>query len=645
MARSAVAAEASDRPGLLDKARIIAPPDYNRWLVPPAALAIHLCIGMAYGFSVFWLPLGRAVGVAQGLDKAIPCPGDATHFFGKVAITAQALFATDCDWTQFDLGWMYTLFFVLLGVSAAIWGGWLERVGPRKAGVVSALCWCGGLMISAVGVYIHQLWLMWLGSGIIGGIGLGLGYISPVSTLIKWFPDRRGMATGMAIMGFGGGAMIGSPLATILMNYYQTPTSVGVWETFVTLGMGYFIFMMCGAFGYRLPPAGWKPEGWTPPASAKAMITTGHVHLKDAHKTVQFWLLWAVLCLNVSAGIGIIGAASPMLQETFGGSLFGDPSVGFADFTDEQKAKAALVGAAFVGLFSLFNIAGRIFWASLSDKIGRKITYFIFFSLGFLCYAAAPTLATLGALALFAAAFCLIASMYGGGFATIPAYLADIFGTQFVGAIHGRLLTAWSTAGIVGPVIVNYMHDARKAAGVPPDQIYHPIFYVLAGLLVAGFIANLLIRPANKKWFMKPEEVEALQTKTARERTMHAVEIRGREETRPGIHLLQPIGMALIAVAVVWWATFYTTVGGVGGAWECLIYTAAGCQQAIAEAELAGGFAYRPFLMWIGLALWLAGVVLNPRRLEIAPLVWAAVGIPLLWGIWITVDKALVLFG
>ena len=208
---------------------------------------------------------------------------------------------------------MYTLFFVLLGVSAAIWGGWLERVGPRKAGVVAAFCWAGGLMISAVGVYIHQLWLMWLGSGVIGGIGLGLGYISPVSTLIKWFPDRRGMATGMAIMGFGGGAMIGSPLATMLMNNYATPTSVGVWETFVTMGVIYFVFMMCGAFGYRLPPTGWKPEGWTPPASAKAMITSGHVHLNDAHKTTQFWLLWTVLCLNVSAGIGIIGAASPML--------------------------------------------------------------------------------------------------------------------------------------------------------------------------------------------------------------------------------------------------------------------------------------------------------------------------------------------
>jgi MFS family permease len=638
------ASAASDKLGLLDKERIIAEPNYNRWLVPPAALAIHLCIGMAYGFSVFWLPLGRAVGVAQGLDKPIPCPGDATTFFGKVAITGHALFATDCDWTQFDLGWMFTLFFVLLGVSAAIWGGWLERVGPRKAGVVAALCWCGGLLISAVGVYIHQLWMMWIGSGIIGGCGLGLGYISPVSTLIKWFPDRRGMATGMAIMGFGGGAMIGSPLATILMKYYATPTSVGVWETFVTLGLIYFVFMLGGAFGYRLPPTGWKPLGWTPPASAKAMITTGHVHLKDAHKTKQFWLIWAVLCLNVSAGIGIIGAASPMLQETFGGHLFGDPSVGFAQFSDEQKAKAALVGAAFVGLFSLFNIAGRFFWASLSDAIGRKVTYFLFFTLGFICYATAPTLATLGLLGMFAAAFCLIASMYGGGFATIPAYLADVFGTQFVGAIHGRLLTAWSTAGIVGPVIVNYMHDNRVAAGIAADQIYHPIFYVLAGLLVAGFIANLLIRPLDKKWFMKPAEVEALQTKTARERALHAVEVRGRDETHSGIRLLQPIGVALIAVAVVWWITFYTKVGGIGGAFECLVIPTAPCQETVTTAELTGYFAYRPFLLWIGLALWVAGIVLSPRRLNPTPLLWLPVGVPLLWGIWITVEKALVLF-
>jgi MFS family permease len=381
-----------------------------------------------------------------------------------------------------------------------------------------------------------------------------------------------------------------------------------------------------------------------PPQNSHAMITTGHVHLRDAHKTLQFWLIWAVLCLNVSAGIGIIGAASPMLQETFGGRLFGDASIGFAQFTDDQKSQAALVGAAFVGLFSLFNIAGRIFWASLSDSIGRKLTYYTFFTLGFICYAAAPTLATLGMLAVFAAAMCLIASMYGGGFSTIPAYLADVFGTQFVGAIHGRLLTAWSTAGIVGPVIVNYMHDARVAAGVPPDQIYHPIFYVLAGLLVAGFIANLLIRPLHQKWFMKPEEVEALQVKAAVTSVRRVTEIRPAHEVNRNIRLLQPVGMALMAVAIVWWIRTYNTVGGLGSAWECLVFTTSACAEMLTRPELAGFLTYRPFLMWIGLALWLAGVVLNPRRVEIAPLAWAAVGIPLLWAVWITIDKALILF-
>src|SRR5271165_5282310 len=231
-------------PGILDRERIIAKAGFNRWLVPPAALCIHLCIGMAYGFSVFWLPLSRAIGIT----KSDACPDQ--------SILA-ALVTTTCDWKISDLGWMYTLFFVVLGSSAALWGGWLERVGPRKAGVVAALCWCGGLVISAAGVVVHQLWLMWMGSGVIGGVGLGLGYISPVSTLVKWFPDRRGMATGMAIMGFGGGAMIGSPLANILINRFATSDSVGVWQTFVVLGIIYFCFMLGGALGYRVPPEGW----------------------------------------------------------------------------------------------------------------------------------------------------------------------------------------------------------------------------------------------------------------------------------------------------------------------------------------------------------------------------------------------------
>jgi MFS family permease len=488
---------------LLSRDRIVAKAGYNRWLVPPAALAIHLCIGMAYGFSVFWVPLGRAVAAATGVAKPIACPGDPTSFWGKVGITGHALFATDCDWTQFDVGWMFTLFFVILGASAAVWGGWLEREGPRKAGFVAALCWCGGLVISAFGVYVHQLWIIWLGSGVIGGVGLGLGYISPVSTLVKWFPDRRGMATGMAIMGFGGGAMIGSPLATILMNYFKTPTTVGVWQTFLVLAAVYFGFMLAGAFGYRLPPTGWRPAGWTAPDRSSAMIAHGDVRLEDAHKTPQFWLIWLVLTMNVSAGIGVIGAASPMLQETFGGRLFGDPSIGFAQFTDDHRKLAATVATGFVGLFSLFNIGGRFFWASLSDHIGRKSTYTTFFILGLLCYGSLTTLANASLLGLFAASCCVIASMYGGGFATVPAYLADMFGAQYVGAIHGRLLTAWSTAGIVGPVLVNYLHDSRVAQGIPRDHVYDAIFYWLVGLLAIGLIANFLIRPVADKWFIK----------------------------------------------------------------------------------------------------------------------------------------------
>jgi MFS family permease len=484
--------------GLLDRERIIAKAGFNRWLVPPAALCIHLCIGMAYGFSVFWLPLSRAI----GLERTVACP--------DITLIGE-LFTTTCDWRVSSLGWMYTLFFVLLGSSAAVWGGWLERAGPRKAGVVAALCWSGGLIISAAGVAVHQLWILWLGSGVIGGIGLGLGYISPVSTLVKWFPDRRGMATGMAIMGFGGGAMIGAPLADLLMDYFRSPTSVGVWQTFVAMAAIYFVFMLIGAFGYRLPPAGWRPEGWTPPTNAKAMITQQQVHLKDAHKTSQFWLIWAVLTLNVSAGIGVIGMASPMLQEIFGGSLIGQPELGFTQLNPEQRAMIATIAAAFTGLLSLFNIGGRFFWASLSDYIGRKNTYYTFFLLGIAMYALSPWAAHSGNKGLFVLFFCVILSMYGGGFSTVPAYLADVFGTQFVGAIHGRLLTAWSTAGIIGPVVVNYIREFEIAAGVPRDHVYDVTLYVLSAMLAGGFVCNLLVKPLPAKWFMKPDEVAALQ--------------------------------------------------------------------------------------------------------------------------------------
>ncbi|MGH8658469.1 MAG: OFA family MFS transporter [Gammaproteobacteria bacterium] len=479
---------------ILAKQRTIAKPGFNRWLVPPAALAIHLCIGMAYGFSVFWLPLSKSIGITE----SVACSPDLSLF-------AQII-ARNCDWKISTLGWMYTLFFVYLGSSAAIFGHWLEHAGPRKAGAVAALCWAGGLLISAWGVYVHEIRLLWLGSGIIGGCGLGLGYISPVTTLIKWFPDRRGMATGMAIMGFGGGAMIGSPLADMLMKHYQTESSVGVWETFVTLGAVYFIAMMCGAFGYRVPPPDWKPAHWTPPAQQQAMITSGHVHLYKAPNPVQFWLLWGVLCMNVSAGIGVIGMASPMLQEVFGGKLI-DVAATLAELTQEQAGLVAAIAAGFTGLLSLFNLAGRIFWASLSDFIGRKRTYFTFFILGMILYASAPYAGKIGSSALFVGLFCIILTMYGGGFATIPAYLADMFGTQFVGAIHGRLLTAWSMAGILGPVIVNYIREFQIDHGVPPAEAYNTTMYVLAGLLFVGFLCNLALRPVADRFYMTDREI------------------------------------------------------------------------------------------------------------------------------------------
>lgn len=480
----------SDSSGLLSKERIVASPGFNRWLVPPAALAIHLCIGMAYGFSVFWLPLSKALGI----ENSVECPPD-TGIFTRA-------FSSTCDWKVSDLGWIYTLFFVFLGSSAALWGGWLERVGPRRAGFVSTICWCGGLVISAMGVYAHQLWMMWIGSGVIGGIGLGLGYISPVSTLLKWFPDKRGMATGMAIMGFGGGAMIGAPLADRLMKYFATPASVGVWQTFLVLALIYFVFMMCGAFGYRLPPPGWQPPGRGP--TTGAAVGGSYAPLQVAWKTRQFWLLWGVLCLNVTAGIGILGMASPLLQEVFGGRLIG-AGHSVSELTAEQKDAITANAAGFTGLLSLFNIVGRILWASLSDLIGRKATYHIFFILGMALYSSVAWSAERGQLGPFVVACCLILSMYGGGFATVPAYLADLFGTKMVGAIHGRLLTAWSTAGVFGPVLVNYIREYQLDHGVARADAYSVTMYVLATLLGVGFVCNWWIKPVEERNFIAVE--------------------------------------------------------------------------------------------------------------------------------------------
>ena len=469
-------------PGLLDRSRTVAAPGFNRYLVPPAALCIHLCIGMAYGFSVFWLPLTHAVGI----DHSVVPPADVT--------LAARLVSTEWDWDKPLLGWLYTLFFVFLGSSAALFGTWLERVGPRQAAFVSACCWCGGLLLSALAVRLHQLWLLYLGAGVIGGIGLGLGYISPVSTLMKWFPDRRGLATGLAIMGFGGGAMIGSPLADRLMRHFSSTTSVGVAETFVTLAVIYLGFMMLGAFAFRVPPEGWKPAGGTDARGGQAAEMARSFTATEACRTPQFWLLWGVLLCNVSAGIGVIGMASPMLQEVFGGRLIGSDRP-FEQLNVAELSRTAAVAAGFTGLLSLFNIVGRLFWSSLSDRIGRRVTYAIFLVVGACLFALVPAAGRAGSVAAFCGLLCLALTMYGGGFAAIPAYLADLFGTGSVGAIHGRLLTAWSVAGVLGPVLVNYLNEAQVRAGIPRARAYDQTMRALAVVLLTGAVCNWLVRP------------------------------------------------------------------------------------------------------------------------------------------------------
>ena len=560
--------------GWLSKERTIAGPGFNRWLLPPAALAIHLCIGMAYGFSVFWLPLSKLLPGAALCSKDPSAAGNALmQFVNALAgtdtkalryVVAKALFGgagemtlSTCNWDVSALGWIYTLFFVFLGVSAALWGGWLERVGPRKAAVVAAFCWAGGMAISTIGIAVHQLWIMVLGLGVIGGVGLGLGYISPVSTLIKWFPDRRGMATGMAIMGFGGGAMIGSPLAAKLMAAYGIDGTNGVQTTLLVMAAVYFVFMIGGALGYRVPAAGWKPEGWTPPAAAEsnAMITRGHVHVKRIWGIPQFWLVWLVLTMNVSAGIGVIGLASPMLQEIFGGHLIGLDTK-FGDLAKADLAKIAGVAAGFAALISLFNIGGRFFWASISDKIGRKATYVVFFVLGGLLYASLPSSAAGLSKPLFVGAVCVILSMYGGGFATVPAYLSDLFGTQMVGAIHGRLLTAWSTAGILGPVVVNYMRDYQLSLGIPREQVYNQTMYILVGFLVVGLIANLMIRPVAQKYFMTDAEL-AEERRLAHERAAATAVTGTGASTAPSSTATVALAWLAVGIPLAWgvWMT------------------------------------------------------------------------------------------
>lgn len=485
--------------GILDKERIIAGPGFNRWLVPPAALAIHLCIGMAYGFSVFWLPMTQLL--------ANPDPA-----LCKDLGFLQALTTTSCNWTVAQVTHIFETFIAMLGISAAIWGAWLEHAGPRKAGFIAALCWGGGLIVGGIGVATHQLWLVYLGCGVLGGIGQGLGYITPVSTLIKWFPDRRGMATGFAIMGYGGGAMIGAPLAVMLMKHYAPAGTQGVASTLMVMGALYFVVMAAGAFGFRVAPTGWTPTGWKPSVgTANAMITRKHVHLDRAWKTPQFWFIWGALFLNVTAGIGVISMASPMFQEVFGAGLLGLDSGTVLDAA--QKARVVAAAAGLVGLISLFNSVGRLFWASLSDKLGRKVTYSIFFILGMAVYSALPTLGHMGLAGLFVFAICLILTMYGGGFATVPAYLADIFGTQMVGAIHGRLLTAWSAAGIVGPLVIAAVREAQLSAGIAKNLVYDRTLYLMASLLLLGLICNLMVRPVKESVTMTDAELATERAK------------------------------------------------------------------------------------------------------------------------------------
>ncbi len=461
----------------LDRENTVAQPGFSRWLVPPAALAIHLSIGQIYAYSVFNGPMSRLIGVSE------QAPG---------------------DWDQFTIQWIFSVAIAVLGAAAAIFGKWLERVGPRMAMFVAALCFSGGFFVAAIGVSIHSIWLVYLGNGVLGGIGLGLGYISPVSTLIKWFPDRPGMATGMAIMGFGGGALLASPLSNTLLGIYSTQNSVGVAPTFVTLGILYLCLMMFGAFIVRIPAKGWKPSAYNPEEGGKEAAANIDVDADTAIRTPQFWLLFGVLFLNVTAGIGVLQQASLMIQEMFS-----------VDSVGEAAAVDAAAAAGFVGLLSIFNMVGRFFWSSTSDYIGRKNTYFVFFALGAVLYFLIPTFGNMGSVLLFVAGFCVIISMYGGGFATIPAYLRDRFGTYEVGAIHGRLLLAWSLAGVVGPTIINWVRNAQLNSGVPAAQAYSVTMYIMAGLLIVGFVCNFFVTPVDEKYSVEAQEGASASPQTS----------------------------------------------------------------------------------------------------------------------------------
>jgi MFS family permease len=439
----------------LDRERSVARPGYSRWLVPPAALAIHLAIGQVYAFSVFVNPL-HALKAADG-----------------------------SSWNLKEIGYIFSIAIAVLGISAALFGKWIERAGPRKALFLAAVCFGTGLLVSAAGVEVHSLGLVYLGYGVIGGVGLGLGYIAPVATLIKWFPDRPGLATGMAIMGFGGGAMIGSPLATNLIAQYRGTGHGPAPAIAAAMGIAYLVFMMFGVLMIRVPAVGWTPEGWVPRAASSGLISAHNVSARSAMRTPQFWLLWLMLFLNTTAGIGMLEQASPMIQNLFVGKV------------------NALEAGGFVGVLSLFNMSGRFVWSSLSDYLGRKWTFLCFFVIGVALYA---LLSGLGAVAAFVLTAGVLISMYGGGFSTAPAFLKDLYGTAEVSGIYGRLLTAWSTAGIFGPLLVNGVLDHYAAEHRPLAEAYPSVLRMMAGLLGVGLVASLLVRPVAARYWIKDGE-------------------------------------------------------------------------------------------------------------------------------------------
>lgn len=435
----------------------------SRWMLIPAALAINLSVGQTYAFSVFNLPLTRIVGITRSAPS---------------------------DWRLTTVGWVFTLTYVFLGLSAGLLGPWQDRVGPRISGLVAAGLWTSGFLVSALGIQLHTVALLYVGYGVLGGCGCGVGFTTPIAPLLRWFPDKRGMAMGFAIMGFGGGAIVAAPLSIRLMNHFATASSAGVAATFLVLGAIYFVAMTAGSLVLHLPPPGWTPDGSAAPAASTAPAAAPHVHANTALRTPQFYLLWCVLLLNVTAGLGVLGQAAAMIQEVFNGF-------------------SAAAAAAFVATLSFFNMGGRLLWAWLSDKVSRRLTYAAFFTAGPVMYAMVPLAARAGRLPLFIACFSAIMTLFGGGFALLPAYVADVFGTKHVNAIHGRLLTALSIAGVAGPVLVNYLREYEIGHGIPAARAYDHTMFIMAALLVVGFFCNRAIGPVHERHHLaeRPEAV------------------------------------------------------------------------------------------------------------------------------------------